>query len=153
MLGAAPDLERPDLGTVLAGNAHWLDAVQNDPKSTLCFIGGGISERPRHDLLACRLMSHLVTEARQNFDVVIFDSPPITAVSDPLVLARYVDATILAVRWGDTPREIAKTSLNKLFQSGAHLCGLVLTRVDMRGVFSPGEVEYYHYRNRHYYAE
>jgi Mrp family chromosome partitioning ATPase len=75
-------------------------------------------------------------------------------VSDPLTLARFADATVLVVRWGTTPREIAKTSLNKLFQNGARLCGVVLTQVDMRrGVFSPAEVEYYQYRNRTYYAE
>jgi polysaccharide biosynthesis transport protein len=154
MLGAARDPDRPDLGTVLTGNAHWLDAVQKDPKSALTFIASEPSARPRHDLLACRPMSRLIEQARQHYDIVIFDTPPITAVSDTLVLARYVDATMLAVRWGATPRDIAKTSLNKLFQSGAHLCGVVLTRVDLRrGVFSPAEVEYYHSRNRQYYAE
>lgn len=153
MLGAPFDPERADLSAVLTGRAHWEDAIQSDPKSALCFIASELSERPRHDLLACHPMRMLVEQARQSFDIVIFDTPPITAVSDPLVIARYADATILAVRWGATPRDIAKTSLNKLFQSGANLCGLVLTRVDMRGVFSPAEVEYYHYRNRHYYVE
>jgi capsular exopolysaccharide synthesis family protein len=154
MIGADDRIDRPDLSMVLSGNAFWADAVCSDAKSGISFIAGAGSGRLRPDLLSSRAMSKLLDQARQLYDLVILDSPPITAVSDPLILARFVDATVLAVRWGKTPREIAKTSLNKLFQNGAKLCGVVLTQVDMRrGVFSPAEVEYYQYRNRSYYAE
>jgi capsular exopolysaccharide synthesis family protein len=154
MIGAEDLIDRPDLSMVLAGQAYWADAVRSDAKSGLSFIPGAGSSRLRPDLLSSRAMQKLVEQSRQLYDLVILDSPPITAVSDPLMLARFVDATVLVVRWGTTPREIAKTSLNKLFQNGARLCGVVLTQVDMRrGVFSPAEVEYYQYRNRTYYAE
>jgi capsular exopolysaccharide synthesis family protein len=154
MIGPVDPIDRPDLSMVLNGQAFWADAVRSDVKSGLSFIAGAGSGRLRPDLLSSRAMHKLVDQARQLYDLVILDSPPITAVSDPLTLARFADATVLVVRWGTTPREIAKTSLNKLFQNGARLCGVVLTQVDMRrGVFSPAEVEYYQYRNRTYYAE
>ena len=98
-------------------------------------------------------MRDIIEQCRRQYDVVIVDSPPITAVSDAMSLSRWVDATMLVVRWGATPREIAKTSLNTLFHNGARVCGVVLAQVDMqRGVFSPAEFEYYHKQNRSYYA-
>jgi capsular exopolysaccharide synthesis family protein len=154
MAGAERNLERPDLTMVLMGKAELGDAVQKDRKSSLYLVAADAPGQIPHGLVTSSGMAGLLREARQNYDVVILDSPPITAVSDPLTLSRIVDATILAVRWGDTPREIAKTSLNRLFQNGARLCGAVLTQVDMRrGVFSPAELEYYHRKNRHYYLD
>lgn len=143
----------PDFVQVLSCEAHWLDAVDVDEKSGLHVLGTNAPIFAPQDLLSSAAMLELIEQCRRYYDVVILDSPPITAVSDALTLSRYVDATILAVRWGVTPREIAKTSLHKLFQSGARLCGAVLTQVDMRrGVFSPAEFEYYHKQNRTYYA-
>jgi capsular exopolysaccharide synthesis family protein len=147
-----PD-ETPALSQVLSREIDWRDAIYTDEKSPLDVICGGTGAPAPHDLVASPVMRALIEQCRRHYDIVILDSPPITAVSDALTLSRWVDATMLVVRWGVTPREIAKTSLNKLFQSGARLCGAVLTQVDLRrGVFSPAEIEYYHKRNRTYYA-
>jgi polysaccharide biosynthesis transport protein len=141
------------LSRVLARDADWHDGIYRDGKSALDVMSATSSIAAPHDLVACPAMRALIDQCRRHYDIVILDSPPITAVSDALTLSRWVDATMLAVRWGVTPREIAKTSLNKLFQSGARLCGAVLTQVDLRrGIFSPAEMEYYHKHNRVYYV-
>lgn len=140
------------ISRVLNREVHWKDAVYKDVKSTLDVVSADAVLAP-HDLAASPAVRALIDECRRHYDIIILDSPPITAVADALTLSRWVDATMLAVRWGETPREITKTSLNKLFQSGARLCGAVLTQVDMRrGVFSPAEIEYYHKQNRAYYV-
>ena len=145
--------ETPSLAQVLTREVHWRDAIYKDEKSPLDVMAGSPGAAGPHDLVASPVMRALIDECRRHYDIVILDSPPITAVSDALTLSRWVDATMLAIRWGVTPREIAKTSLSKLFQSGARLCGAVLTQVDLRrGIFSPAEIEYYHKKNRSYYA-
>jgi polysaccharide biosynthesis transport protein len=142
------------LSRVLSNEAHWTDAIHKDPKSAVDFIGiDPANAEPQYGVFSLA-MNNLIQQCRAAYDIVIIDSAPVTAVSDALILSRWVDATILAVRWGVTPREIAKTSINKLFQSGARLCGAVLMQVDMRrGVFSPAEFEYYHKQNQHYYGK
>jgi succinoglycan biosynthesis transport protein ExoP len=143
-----------DLSRVLSREIHWQDAICTDAKSALQFMGAETAMFAPNDLVSSFAMRDLIDQCRQHYDIVILDSPPITAVSDALTLSRWVDATMLVVRWGVTPREIAKTSLHKLFQNGARLCGAVLTQVDMqRGVFSPAELEYYHKHNRAYYVQ
>jgi polysaccharide biosynthesis transport protein len=146
--------DTPCLTQVLNRDADWRDGIYKDDKSPLDVLSAAAPTSAPHDLVASPVMRALIDQCRRQYDVVILDSPPITAVSDALTLSRWVDATMLAIRWGVTPREIAKTSLNKLFQSGARLCGAVLTQVDLRrGVFSPAEIEYYHKQNRVYYVQ
>jgi polysaccharide biosynthesis transport protein len=146
--------DTPCLTQVLNRDADWRDGIYKDNKSPLDVLSAAAGTPAPHDIVASPVMRALIDQCRRQYDIVILDSPPITAVSDALTLSRWVDATMLAIRWGVTPREIAKTSLNKLFQSGARLCGAVLTQVDLRrGVFSPAEIEYYHKRNRVYYAQ
>jgi polysaccharide biosynthesis transport protein len=146
--------DTPCLTQVLNRDVDWRDGIYKDDKSPLDVLSAAAPTSAPHDLVASPVMRALIDQCRRQYDVVILDSPPITAVSDALTLSRWVDATMLAIRWGVTPREIAKTSLNKLFQSGARLCGAVLTQVDLqRGVFSPAEIEYYHKQNRVYYVQ
>jgi polysaccharide biosynthesis transport protein len=146
--------ETPCLTQVLNRDVDWRDAIYKDDKSPLDVISAAMGTPAPHDLVASPVMRALIDQCRRHYDIVILDSPPITAVSDALILSRWVDATMLTIRWGVTPREIAKTSLNKLFQSGARLCGAVLTQVDLqRGIFSPAEIEYYHKQNRVYYVQ
>jgi succinoglycan biosynthesis transport protein ExoP len=145
--------EGGDFSRVLSCDVDWKDAICKEQKSSLDLLGTEAPILAPHDLISSTAMRRLIEQWKRQYDVVILDSPPITAVSDALTLSRWVDATMLVVRWGATPREIAKTSLNKLFTSGARLCGAVLTQVDLRrGVFSPAEIEYYHKQNRSYYA-
>jgi capsular exopolysaccharide synthesis family protein len=151
LLGAPEPTD--DLSSLTADTATFDQVVQSDPRSKLDFIAAKKSEFEPQDMLSSRYVSQLLGQCAQLYDVVIMDSPPITAVSDALILARHADATILAVRWGRTPRDIARASLNKLFTNGARLCGAVLTQVDIdNGVFSPREPEYYQKLNRSYYS-
>jgi polysaccharide biosynthesis transport protein len=141
-----------DLAMVLSGQATLTEAVHSDSRSTLDFIASKPSNMEPQDMLSSRHMGDILKNCARHYDVVIIDSPPITPVSDALILARHADATILVVRWGRTHREIARASLTRLFANGARICGIVLSQVDIRkGVFSPHEPEYYHKLNRVYY--
>ena len=50
-------------------------------------------------------MAHLVGDLRSRFDIVIYDSDPMTAVTDAVVLARAVDGIVIVVRSGSTTRD------------------------------------------------
>jgi Mrp family chromosome partitioning ATPase len=100
-------------------------------------------------------MRDLVRQMSTLYDMVVVDSPPIMAVSDPIVLSGLVDATIVLVRWETTPREVAISAIRQLRQSGGRIAGAVLTRVNMRkhARFSYGDSGYYYDQYKGYYAD
>ncbi len=59
------------------------------------------------ELLGARSMTRLVREFADRYDdrIIIFDSPPVQAASETLVLAKQVDGIVLVVRWGGSRRE------------------------------------------------
>jgi len=74
-------------------------------------------------------MKGLLEKAGQSYDVVIVDSPPVSAVSDALLLARYT-SVLFVVRWGGVPRDVVTAAMRQLVQTGSHLLGVVLSQVD-----------------------
>jgi len=84
---------------------------------------------------------------RKNFDRIIIDTPPITAVTDAAVLAKIVDGVVLVIRANRTVRYVAKNGLKQLKGVGAHLLGVVLNGVDM------GRGSYYYYQYYYYYGD
>ena len=67
---------------------------------------------------------------RERYDRVIFDSPPLGAVSDPLILSRMVDGMMLVLMFGKTRRELLRRSIEQLVTVGAPLMGCVLNNID-----------------------
>ncbi len=82
------------------------------------------------ELLGSKRMQEILIELRDLADIVIIDSPPISAVSDAMILSTYVDAVVLVVRATKTSRTVAKKTLHALQQVRAYLVGVVYNGVD-----------------------
>ncbi len=78
------------------------------------------------ELLGSKAMTDLMQVFKQQFDVIVFDTPPVMAVTDAQVVANLCDGTILVVRSEQTDREEAVRSKDLLNKSGANLLGVVL---------------------------
>jgi non-specific protein-tyrosine kinase len=78
------------------------------------------------ELLASRRMGELLTLLAGVADYVLFDSPPIIAVTDAAILAPRVDGVLLVVRAGKTKRDLAIKAKRLLAQVNAPLVGVVL---------------------------
>jgi uncharacterized protein involved in exopolysaccharide biosynthesis/Mrp family chromosome partitioning ATPase len=97
------------------------------------FLAAGTSG----NLLAARSgleeVGGLLRGLREEYDLIIVDSPPVLAVSDAMVLSAQADATLFAVRWASTPRAAVKLGLKCLHSSAdGSSVGIVLTMVDAR---------------------
>jgi Mrp family chromosome partitioning ATPase len=66
------------------------------------------------------------------YDLVIIDSPPVGAVTDALTLSGIVDKSIYVVRWEHTPRNPVLAGMRQMIEAGAHIAGIVLSRVDVK---------------------
>jgi succinoglycan biosynthesis transport protein ExoP len=80
-------------------------------------------------LLESEAMRSLVSELAARFDIVIYDTPPVLAVADALVLGRELDGVVLLVRSGRTTREQLHNALDTLSKASARVLGTVLTFV------------------------
>lgn len=107
---------------------------------------GPISPNPS-EILGSSRMTNLLETLKRNYSRIIIDSPPITVVTDAVILARSADGVVLVIHANNTAREIVKNGLDQLKAVGAHILGAVLNNVDM------SKNNYYYYQYYYYYGE
>lgn len=76
--------------------------------------GSRRSDVPTDPLLGSETFRRLMDAARQSFDVVILDSPPVGPVVDGLYLAELADVVLFVVKWSGTPQQQVKTAITAL---------------------------------------
>lgn len=100
------------------------------------------------ELLHSKRFQDLLAQLREKYDRVVFDTPPIGAVTDALVIGPQVDGAILVTRARKTVRAKARHVLTQLKVLGTRVAGVVLNDVDLR---KEGR-EYYSYAGVYEYA-
>ena len=151
------DLRRPrlqkvftgkmNLGLVnyLAANIPLDDIIQGtDVPNLAVVLSGPIPPNPS-ELLASDRMRHLIEEVRGKFAYVIFDSPPVLAVTDAVVLATGADGVVLCVHGGQTPREHVQRSAERLRQANIPVLGAILNNLDLSQYGYTYRKSYYDY--------
>lgn len=127
------------LTNVLTRQSTLGQAVQNTEVSDLYLLTSGPIPPNPSELLAANQMKEMLSEAKQQFDMIIFDTPPILAVADAQILANQVDASILIVSSGKTEKDGALKAKELLMQAKSKLLGAVLNNCEIE------EGNYYYY--------
>lgn len=110
---------------------------------------GGLPPNPS-EVLGSERMRQFLNEAQHAFDVVIIDSPPCAAVTDPVVLSQVVDGVLLVLDAHSTVRQAARRASENLRNVNARLVGMVINRLDR----SKGRYYYYsRYYSSYYYSD
>jgi capsular exopolysaccharide synthesis family protein len=122
----------PGLTEVIVGQAELEHAVNATAVPNLFVLGSGQFPPNPSELLGSNAMANVIREANEQFDVVLFDSPPLLAVTDAAVLSTMVDGTILVVRMGSTARQAVRRALGQLHAVHARVLGTVMNDVDLR---------------------
>lgn len=131
------------VSSFIAGDAPFEALPQKTHVSDLEVITAGPLPPNPAELLHSPRFAQLIEDARRNYDVVIFDSPPLGAVTDAAILAPQVDGVVVVVRAMVTTRDALLSSLRQLRDVGARVLGAVLNGFDF-------EAEGY-YGKRYYY--
>lgn len=118
------------LTTLMLQEGGRIPAQQTEVPGLLVLTSGPQPPRPA-DVLGSRRMESVIDYLRQHADVVLFDTPPVTAVTDAVVLATKVDGVLLVFRAGTTKRDRARESRRLLDKVNANIVGVVLT--DLKG--------------------
>jgi capsular exopolysaccharide synthesis family protein len=122
----------PGLTDVLVGRAPLQQVVSETVIHNLHVMGSGPFPPNPSELLGSQSMREVLREAREHYDVVLLDSPPLLAVTDAAVLSTMVDGAILVVRTGATPRTSVRRAVSQLETVHGRLIGTVLNDVDFR---------------------
>jgi capsular exopolysaccharide synthesis family protein len=132
------DLRRPAIGKVLgrSGREGWglIDAILDRRQSlehaswrldqyNLSVVTSRRPESDTYELLASDRFSALLRDARERFDYVVVDSPPVLPIPDTRLLAEIVDGFIIVVGANKTPRRLLEETLTLL--GPAKVLGLV----------------------------
>lgn len=82
------------------------------------------------ELLASRRMEEVKVELESVFDLVIFDLPPVIAVTDAQIMASKTDGTIFVINKGGADKEMVLKSRDLLDKVNANVLGAVFNRVE-----------------------
>ncbi len=106
-------------------------------------VTAGSSPPNPADLLGSARMAQLVEGLYEKSDIVLFDTPPVLAVTDAVVLSRLTDGVLLLAESGRTKSAPLRQAVERLRQVDANLLGTILNRVSGRGD------GYYSYQDYH----
>ena len=93
------------------------------------------------ELLNSNRMNNLIEEMKEQYDLVIFDSPPLLAVTDAQILSTKVDGTIFVIPTGDVKIDEVHQAAERLKSVNAKVLGTVLNKVE------PNADSYYYYQS------
>ena len=102
-------------------------ALVNTPVEGLQLLPAGALPPAPADLLSSRRMEAAIATLQAQADVVLFDAPPVLAVTDAALLASKLDGVLLVVTAGQTRREHAQRAKELLEKIHVRLVGTVLT--------------------------
>lgn len=139
---------------VLDGTVALGDAIVSDEATGLSVLPLSHRDLRPRDIFGSDAMARLIDEARQQFDFVLIDTPPLLAVADARTIAMRADAAILLVRWNSTSRFAIRAAIDRVSRTSANLLGVVLTNVDQRaGSLNRSDAAYYAKAYSEYYED
>ena len=94
-------------------------------------------------------MGELIKVLESKWDMVLFDSPPLVAVTDATMVSKEIDKIIIVVKVGQTDKRAFKHTIQSLRNVNAPLGGVVLNAVTHKNSYGS---YYYYYQYYHYYG-
>lgn len=125
ILGLEGDGGLPEM---LRDPADLRTCVQFDAFSALYVVGGyrRVPGREALRLLSSKQMTRFLKMARESFDLVVIDAPPLLPVADSRALIEHVDGIALVVASMRTPKDAVETALRECPEIEPKLAGVVL---------------------------
>jgi len=122
------------LSNLIVGDADFSVSVPVKEYPSLSVITSGPIPPNSSELLGSSRMRHVMDHLREEYDMVIVDSPPILPVTDAIVASSLADGVILVVQAGRTRKAEVRHAQEVLGAAHATLLGVVLNRARRRRV-------------------
>ena len=135
----------PGLTDYLARDVPLADIVKTTGIPNLQLIPSGTTPPNPAEMLGSNKMSQLIAEVESMYDFILFDTPPLIAVSDAKILAPKIKNVLVVIRSGKTNYQIIQDAKERLEKVDARLVGAVLNGVETKKGYG------YYYRYNYYY--
>lgn len=159
----------PGLSDILVGNAQWRECIRTVADilmgrfemedimaapglDNLHIIEAGPIPANPSELLSTPAMGEFLRAVREEYDIVLIDTPPVLPVTDSTIVAGQVDAVVLVYQAGKVGRLVLKRAKVHLESARARVLGVVLNDVQTE-VAGYQYAHYYAHYYTHYYGE
>jgi capsular exopolysaccharide synthesis family protein len=133
------------LVNVIRQDAPWRECLQPTPANGLWVLPSGPVPPNPAELLTSPQFKQFLDEARQEFDLILVDSPPLLAVTDPCVVAGKADGVILVLRLSRRGRPNAERACDIMKSLKVKVVGIVVNGVARQGgagIYSSEQYDY-----------
>jgi capsular exopolysaccharide synthesis family protein len=125
------DRETRGLSAILAGQMSQEEATDHTEIANLDVLTCGPDVPNPAEIIGSQGFIELIRRLAQRYDRVLIDSPPVAAVTDPLILAALCDLTILVVRAEHSMRRVSMQARESLAGVEARILGVVVNGVPL----------------------
>jgi capsular exopolysaccharide synthesis family protein len=139
--------------SVLGAGRPLTDVIWSDPTLGFDILMGEEGTLNAADLFSSRAFGEMLTQARELYDRILIDTPPVLAVPDARVIGQLADVVLYTVRWDHTHRDSVAEGLRLFETIHVPVAGLVLAQIDPKGVKRYGHAGAYGAYDSAYYHD
>jgi capsular exopolysaccharide synthesis family protein len=96
-------------------------------------VSGQNGAGPGRQLFTTARLERVLRDASSQYDLVLYDTPPIISVADAVEVAALCDGVILVVRYGSVPPSVLRRAVRQITQVNGRILGVLLNQVNLRG--------------------
>jgi capsular exopolysaccharide synthesis family protein len=143
---------KPGLTEVLVNEISFDDAVQQTVVENLDFLSAGRIPANPAELLGSSRMKLLLEILDGRYRLILFDSPPVLAASDPLILSTITDALVLVAASGRTKFKELNFTRDNILSVGSQITGIVMNYFNHRKAYGSTYAYQYHRYSKYGYS-
>jgi len=122
-------------------------AIHKTEQENLLILPSGPLPPYPAEFLASERMKRLVSFFAERFEYLIFDSPPVMAVTDAAIISRLVDGVLIVLYYGRVRRDEAKEALSSLARVQANVIGTVINAIPLNRSYYGSYNSYYRFED------
>jgi polysaccharide biosynthesis transport protein len=123
------------MAQVLGGKAELDDATYGSCVANLSIMPGGQHPSNPAELLSSSRFAELIDVLREKYDIIVVDTPPVLAVSDPSVVAAVADGVVVTMRLRRNVKPLASRTFSILEAVNANVLGVVVNGVSTEAAY------------------
>ena len=135
---------RKGLTTLITKKATIKEAISTTKINNLHVLPSGPIPPNPSELLGSKMMTDLIAGLSQRYDLILFDTPPVLAVTDAQVLGNRCDGVVLVLKSGETEKKNLVKAKELLDRAQVKIIGTIINGVDAKSA----NYNYYYGKDR-----
>ena len=143
--------KEPGITNYLVGDVEDFSTLEQKTEiENLYVVSSGVIPPNPSELLGSEKMNNLIKTLEKKWDIILFDSPPLVAVTDATMISKSIDKIIIVVKVGQTDKRAFEHTIQNLRNIKAPIGGVVLNAVSQNNSYGS---YYYYYQYYNYYGK